>query len=60
MKMPIPENKRKALQNALQEAYEKEISKLLSKPEPEDDLASLDDELDFDCEHYNRIETYDD
>lgn len=45
---------------ALQEAYEKEISELLEKPEPEEDGASLDDELDFDCEHYNRIETYED
>ena len=56
MKMPRPKNKR----SALQEAYEKEISELLAKPEPEEDGASLDDELDFDCEHYNRIETYDD
>lgn len=57
MKMPKPKNKK----SALQEAYEKEISELLAKPEPEEDGTSLDDELDFDCEHYNRIETiYDD
>lgn len=47
--------------NALQEAYEKEISELLAKPEPEEDTTpELDDELDFDSEHYNRIETYED
>lgn len=51
--MPRPKKKI----TALQEAYEKEISELLEKPEPEEDGASLDDELDFDCEHYNRIET---
>lgn len=47
--------------NALQEAYEKEISELMAKPEHDEDTPpELDDELDFDCEHYNRIETYDD
>ena len=51
--MPRP-NK---IRSALLDAYEKEISELLEKPEPEEDGASLDDELDFDCEHYNRIET---
>lgn len=56
MTMPRPKNKK----SALMKAYEKEISELLAKPEPEEDGTSLDDELDFDCEHYNRIETYED
>ena len=54
--MPIPKKKK----IALKEAYEKEISELLANPEYEENVTSLDDELDFDCEHYNRIETYDD
>ena len=54
--MPIPKKKK----IALQESYEKEISELLANPEQEEDEKSLDDELDFECEHYNRIETYED
>lgn len=57
--MPIPKKKK----IALQKSYEKEISNLLANLEYEEDEEnekSLDDDLDFDCEHYNRIETYDD
>ena len=54
--MPIPKKKK----IALQKAYEKEISELLANPEHEENEKSLDDELDFDCEHYNMIETYED
>lgn len=46
----------------LQQAYEKELSRLRATtemPEPGDAEETLDSELDFDVEHYNRIETYD-
>lgn len=52
------------MKKAIQDAYEKELAELaeLAKEttETKDTSTELDDELDFDCEHYNRIETYDD
>lgn len=53
--------KRPTMKKAIQDAYEKELSKLSNETtEIEDTSPEFDDELDFDCEHYNRIETYED
>lgn len=54
--------KRPTMKKAIQDAYEKELAELAKETtETEDTSPDLDDELDFDSEHYNRIETtYDD